>query len=137
MVVRPKPWLNHDQGGYLYNRSAIMHIKDCQEQQTYLEHASVLSNVELVFAGLDILGNTPWKVNRNIFDVILKVWNSSELLCKIPHVVFDQPEPEKPPNMNMNIKAKSVYWTRLKAFMQERANNHSDWYSVNYKIEIA
>ncbi|KAG0702802.1 hypothetical protein DFH29DRAFT_982201 [Suillus ampliporus] len=137
MLVKPKPWLNHDQGGYLYNRSAAMRFKDCQEQQTYLEHASALGNVELVYAGLDVLGSTPWKVNRNIFDVVLKVWNSGDRLCKIPPAVFDQPEPEKPPNMNADIKAKSVYGTRLKAFMQERANNHSDRCSVNYKIEIA
>ncbi|KAG2151835.1 hypothetical protein BD769DRAFT_1623558 [Suillus cothurnatus] len=137
MLVKPKPWLNHDQGGYLYNRSAAMRFKDCQEQQTYLEHATALGNVELVYAGLDVLGSTPWKINRNIFDIVLKVWNSGERLCKIPPAVYDQPEPEKPSNMNTDIKAKSVYGTRLKAFMQDKANNHSDRCSVNYKIEIA
>lgn len=127
----------------LYNCSltnlpaAAMRFKDCQEQQIYLEHASSLGNVELVYAGLDVLGSTPWKVNRKIFDVVLKVWNSGERLCKIPPAVFDQPEPEKPQNMNADIKAKSVYGMRLKAFMQDRANNHSDRCSVNYKIEIA
>lgn len=137
MLVKPKPWLNHNQGGYLYNQSAAMRFKDCQEQQTYLEHATALGNVELVYAGLDVLGSTPWKINRNIFDVVLKVWNSGERLCKIPPAVFDQPEPEKPPNMNTDIKAKSVYGARLKAFMHDKANNHSDRCSVNYKIEIA
>ncbi|KAG2148047.1 hypothetical protein DEU56DRAFT_869723 [Suillus clintonianus] len=137
MLVKPKPWLSHDQGGYLYNRSAAMRFKDCQEQQTYLEHATALGNVELVYAGLDVLGSTPWKVNRNIFDVVLKVWNSGERLGKIPPAVYDKPEPEKPANMNTDIKAKSVYGTRLKAFMQDRANNHSDRCSINYKIEIA
>ncbi|KAG2159046.1 uncharacterized protein EDB93DRAFT_1076283 [Suillus bovinus] len=137
MLVKPKPWLSHDRGGYLYNRSAAMRFKDCQEQQTYLEHATALGNVELVYAGLDVLGSTPWKVNRKIFDIVLKVWNSGERLCKIPPAVYDQPEPEKPPNMNTDIKAKSVYGTRLKAFMQDKANNHSDRCSVNYKIEIA
>ncbi|OAX44242.1 DNA/RNA polymerase [Rhizopogon vinicolor AM-OR11-026] len=136
MLVKPKPWLSYDQGGYLYNRSAAMRFKDCQEQQTYLDHASALGNVELVYAGLDVLGSTPWKVNRKIFDVVLKVWNSGERLCKVPPAAYDQPEPEKPQNMN-DIKAKSVYGTRLKAYMQDRANNHSDRCSVNYKIEIA
>ncbi|KAG1790147.1 DNA/RNA polymerase, partial [Suillus variegatus] len=137
MLVKPKPWLNHDRGGYLYNRSAAMRFKDCQEQQTYLEHATSLGNVELVYAGLDVLGSTPWKINRNIFDIVLKVWNSGERLCKIPPAAYDQPEPEKPLNMNTDIKAKSVYGARLKAFMQDKANNHSDRCSVNYKIEIA
>ena len=55
-----------------------MRFKDCQEQQTYLEHTSSLGNVELVYAGLDVLGSTPWKVNRKIFDVMLKVCHSGE-----------------------------------------------------------
>lgn len=117
--------------------AAAMRFKDCQEQQTYLEHATSLGNVELVYAGLDVLGSTPWKINRNIFDIVLKVWNSGERLCKIPPAAYDQPEPEKPLNMNTDIKAKSVYGARLKAFMQDKANNHSDRCSVNYKIEIA
>ncbi|KAG1773841.1 hypothetical protein EDD22DRAFT_841721 [Suillus occidentalis] len=145
MLIKPKPWLNHNQGGYLYNQwlannvklAAAMRFKDCQEQQTYLEHATALGNVELVYAGLDVLGSTPWKINRNIFDIVLKVWNSGERLCKIPPAVYDQPEPEKPSNMNTDVKAKSVYGARLKAYMQDKANNHSDRCSVNYKIEIA
>ena len=135
MLVKPKPWLSYDQGGYLYNRceytlsmlyqllankftSRSYAFQGRQKQQTYLEHASALGNVELVYAGLDVLGSTPWKVNRNIFDVVLKVWNSGERLCKIPPAVYDQPEPEKPPNMNADIKSKSIYGTRLKAYMQ-------------------
>ncbi|EGN94691.1 hypothetical protein SERLA73DRAFT_114135 [Serpula lacrymans var. lacrymans S7.3] len=137
MLVKPKPWLNYDQGGYLYNKSSAMRFKDSQEQQSYLQHASELGNVELVYAGLDVLGSTPWKINRNVFDVVLTVWNSGERLCKLPPSVFDQPEPEKPDNLSMDIKAKSVYGQRLKAYMQAKANNHSDRCSVNYKIEIA
>jgi len=90
MLVKPKPWLSYDQGGYLYNRceytlsmlyqllankftSRSYAFQGRQKQQTYLEHASALGNVELVYAGLDVLGSTPWKVNCNIFDVVLKV----------------------------------------------------------------
>ena len=38
----------------------VMRFKDSQEQQQYLKHASSRGNVELVFAGLDVLGSTPW-----------------------------------------------------------------------------
>jgi DNA-directed RNA polymerase, mitochondrial len=115
-----------------------MRFKDSQEQMSYLKHASNSGHVELVFAGLDVLGSTPWKINRQVFDIVLQVWNSGERLCKIPPQTYDAPEPEKPANeLERDIKAKSVYLQRLKAWNQNRANNHSDRCSVNYKVEIA
>jgi DNA-directed RNA polymerase len=114
-----------------------MRYKDSQEQLSYLKHASGLGNVELVYAGLDVLGSTPWKINRDVFDVVLEVWNSGERLSKIPPAVYDYPEPEKPPNYDTDLKARSVHLQRQKAYVQNRANNHADRCNVNYKIEIA
>jgi DNA-directed RNA polymerase, mitochondrial len=114
-----------------------MRFKDSQEQKAYLKHASEAGNVELVYAGLDVLGGTPWKINRNVFDVVLKVWNSGARLCKVPPAVYDQPEPEKMLNADTDIKVKSVYMQRMKAYASAKANNHSDRCNVNYKIEIA
>jgi DNA-directed RNA polymerase len=119
------------------NSASAMRFKDCQEQQSYLEHASSLGNVELVYAGLDVLGSTPWKINRKIFDVVLKVWNSGERLCKIPPAVYDKPEPEKPADYDTDVKTKSIYGIRLKTYTQDKASNHSDRCSINYKIEIS
>lgn len=154
MLVKPKPWLSYDQGGYLYSQSATPHcllrhriysfllgsamrFKDSQEQQSYLRHASEQGNLELVYAGLDVLGSTPWQVNRKVFDVVLNVWNSGERMCKIPPAVYDLPEPQKPENYESDPKARLVYLTRQKVWSEGKANNHSDRCSVNYKIEIA
>ncbi|TFK37584.1 hypothetical protein BDQ12DRAFT_607612 [Crucibulum laeve] len=137
MLVKPKPWVNYDQGGYLYNKSFAMRFKDSVEQQLYLKQASELGNVELVYAGLDVLGSTPWKVNKKLFDVVLKVWNSGERMGKIPPVSYDRSEPQIPENIATDMKAKSIYAQRQRSFIQGKANNHSDRCSVNYKIEIA
>lgn len=114
-----------------------MRYKDSQEQRAYLKHASKNGNVELVFAGLDVLGATPWNINRKVFEIVLSVWNDGYRLCKVPPAIYDQPEPEKPENYDTDIKAKSVYFQRMKAWGQAKANNHSDRCNVNYKIEIA
>lgn len=112
-----------------------MRFKDSVEQQSYLKHASELGNVELVYAGLDVLGSTPWKINSQIFHVVLQVWNSGERLGKVPPAVYDVEAPQPPENMD--VRDKSVYQARMKAFNQAKANNHSDRCNVNYKIEIA
>jgi len=114
-----------------------MRFKDSAEQQSYLKHASERGNLELVYASLDVLGSTPWQINRNVFDVVLKVWNSGGRMGKIPPAVYDAPEPEKPENYETDPKARLIFLTRQKAWSEGKANNHSDRCSVNYKVEIA
>lgn len=114
-----------------------MRFKDSVEQQTYLRQADQLGNVELVYAGLDVLGSTPWVINRKVFDVVLEVWNSGKRLGKLPPAVYDEPEPVKPDNWEIDLKARSIYLLRQKVYSQNRASNHSERCGVNYKIEIA
>lgn len=114
-----------------------MRFKESQEQQTYLRHASEQGHLELVYAGLDVLGSTPWQVNRKVFDIVLSVWNSGERVCKIPPAVFDVPEPQKPENYESDQKARIIHLARQKGWSQDKASNHSDRCSVNYKVEIA
>ncbi len=154
MLVKPKPWLNLNDGGYIYNKSTyvscyqgfenfnslpgqVMRFKDSQEQQQYLKHASSRGNVELVYAGLDVLGSTSWQINRKIFDVVLEVWNAGYRLGKIPPAVYDEPEPEKTPKMETDQKARSVFIQHQRKWLVNKANSHSDRCNVNYKIEIA
>lgn len=114
-----------------------MRFKDSVEQQSYLKHASDLGNVELVYAGLDVLGSTPWKINKKVFDVVLEVWNSGTRMGKLPPAVYDKPEPTPPENVDTDLKARSIHLQRVKAYNQGKANNHSERCNVNYKIEIA
>lgn len=115
----------------------VMRYKDSIEQQIYLKEASKNGQFELVYAGLDVLGSTPWKINRKVFDVVIQVWNSGDRLGKLPPAVYDKPEPELPENYTTDMKARSIYVARMKAYNQHKANNHSDRCSVNYKLEIA
>ncbi|KAI0798166.1 DNA/RNA polymerase [Abortiporus biennis] len=137
MLVKPKPWLSHDQGGYLYNKTSVMRYKDSQEQSSYLRQAAEQGSVELIFAGLDVLGTTPWKINKDVFDVVLEVWNSGEGLAKVPPAVFDSPEPPRPANADSDPAAKANYQRQMAEWVHAKANLHSDRCSINYKIEIA
>lgn len=155
MLIKPKAWLSHDQGGYLYNKStfsfrcpatrssphliiaSVMRYKESQEQQSYIRQASAQGALELVYASLDVLGDTPWQINREVFDVVLKVWNTGQRLGKIPPAQYDLPEPEKPADFDENPSARVAYLQRHKQYVAAKANNHSDRCSTNYKVEIA
>lgn len=113
-----------------------MRFKDSSEQELYLKEATNAGTVELVYAGLDVLGSTPWKVNKAIFDVVVTVWNSGERMGKMPPAVFDQPVPEPPENMD-DLEERSHHMIRQRAWAQNKANTHSERCSVNYRVEIA
>jgi DNA-directed RNA polymerase, mitochondrial len=112
-----------------------MRYKDSIEQQLLLKTAANLGRIELLYAGLDILGSTPWRINEKIFHVVLSVWNAGYRLGKLPPVELETQEPEKP--LNPNQEELSKYKERLKTYLTDKANNHSDRCNVNYKIEIA
>ncbi|KAF9444243.1 DNA/RNA polymerase [Macrolepiota fuliginosa MF-IS2] len=137
MLVKPQPWISHNVGGYLYSKTQVMRYKDSVEQQIYLKEASKNGQFELVYAGLDVLGSTPWKINRKVFDVVIQVWNSGERMGKLPPATYDKPEPDSPENYATDMKARSVYIQRQKAHNQAKANTHSERCSVNYRLEIA
>jgi DNA-directed RNA polymerase len=113
-----------------------MRFKDSSEQELYLKEATNAGTVELVYAGLDVLGSTPWKINKAIFDVVVTVWNSGERMGKMPPAAFDQPLPEPPENVN-DLEERSHHLIRQRAWAQGKANTHSERCSVNYKVEIA
>jgi DNA-directed RNA polymerase len=115
----------------------VMRFKDSQEQQQYLKHASSRGNVELVYAGLDVLGSMPWQINRKIFDVVIDVWNAGYRLGKLPPAEYEEPEPERTPEVQTDQKARSIFIQRQRKWIMNKANNHSERCSVNYKIEIA
>lgn len=135
MLVPPRPWLTHDSGGYFSVKTSAMRYKDSVEQSSYLKAASANNGLEVVLAGLDVLGNTAWNVNRDVFDVVLQVWNSGEALADLPPAEMTDPEPERPPPDD--IKAKSIYLQRLRQWNSIRAANHSQRCDINYKLEIA
>lgn len=114
-----------------------MRLKDTQEQLTYLRHASAAGHMEHVYAGLDVLSSTPWIINRDVFDIVLQVWNSGEKFVKIPEAIYSEPEPTKPSDYDTNAESKVKHLLAWKRWHTNKANCHSTRCSVNYKVEIA
>ena len=73
-----------------------------------MKKASKQGSLEFVYASLNVLGNTPWAIDREVFDVFLEVWNSGNRLDKIPLAIYDLPELEKPENMENDPNVEEV-----------------------------
>lgn len=116
----------------------IMRTKDSDEQIRYLKQASDADTLDQIFTGLDVLGSVPWKINRQVFEVVSTVWNTGEELADIPaKTSLTAPlEAEKPDNMDTDPRAKDTYRHRIRKALQDRRAAHSTRCDANYKLEI-
>ncbi|ORZ23659.1 hypothetical protein BCR42DRAFT_447312 [Absidia repens] len=138
MIVHPRPWLHYNDGGYLTAKSICMRIKDSPEQQIYLHKASENAKIDHVLKGLDVLGSTKWRVNKNVFDVVLEAWNSGEAVADIPPAITEAIRlPEKPSDYDTDPKAKFHWVNKVKEIQNMEKNYHSLRCDVNYKVETA
>ncbi|CEH13005.1 Mitochondrial/chloroplast DNA-directed RNA polymerase RPO41, provides primers for DNA replication-initiation [Ceraceosorus bombacis] len=138
MLVPPRPWTHHNDGGYLQSRSYAMRFKDSAEQAEYFREADERQELSVLLAGLDALGQTAWRINERIFEAVTKVWNSGEAMADIPPATHPLPEPERPENYDStDMSVKKEYIWKLKTWNAQRSNFHSQRCDVNYKLEIA
>lgn len=116
-----------------------MRFKDSAEQLSYLKKASSQGVLEPVYAGLDVLSSTPWKINRSVYDVVAKVWNTGEAIADIPAAVdkatYDLPV--KPQAAHADPHARALYIERLKAVTVQQRKDHAERCKFNYNLEIA
>ncbi|RCI03293.1 DNA-directed RNA polymerase [Rhizopus stolonifer] len=135
MLVAPRPWISYSSGGYLSTKSVCMRIKDSAEQLIYLHKASERDLLQDVLSGLDVLGSTRWRVNKDVFKIILEAWNKGEAIADIPPIVSGPaPLPPKPENYYTDPKAKFNWVNEVKQIQTTEKNNHSLRCDVNYKF---
>ncbi|KAK4536794.1 hypothetical protein CDCA_CDCA09G2819 [Cyanidium caldarium] len=70
MLVPPRPWTSYNRGGYLRPRGLVMRLRGGRRHLEALKH----SDLSEVFAGLNALGATPWRINRPVLEVVERLW---------------------------------------------------------------
>jgi len=117
----------------------LMRIKASPEQKRYIKAASDAGALTNVFAALDYLGSTPWVINRKVYDIVGEVWNSGEAIADIPQAdpLVSIKDPARPPEVDTDLKARSLYKIQLREAALKRGNDHSVRCSINYQLEIA
>ncbi|CAI9098735.1 OLC1v1035430C1 [Oldenlandia corymbosa var. corymbosa] len=73
MLVPPKKWRGYDKGGYLFLPSFLMRTHGSRQQQNAIKRAP-MKQMQRVFEALDTLGNTKWRVNRRILNIVETIW---------------------------------------------------------------
>ncbi|EEB07890.1 RNA polymerase [Schizosaccharomyces japonicus yFS275] len=136
MLVKPRPWLMWNSGGYYYSSESVLRFKESHEQLLYLKAASDSGQLKDLLEGLTALGNVGWKVNRKVYDMLVKIWNTGESFLSIPsaNTTLDiQEMPEK----SIDPSARAEWLRMLKERSLDFASQHSQRCEFNYTLEIA
>lgn len=139
MLCKPRPWTSWNVGGYWYTPSTIIRSKDSPEQVAYIAAASERGQLQSIFDGLNVLGNTPWTVNKEIFKILSQIWNSKKEFLDIPPHVPPIPDlsdiPVPPRDSDPGVLRD--YRRKCRAVTLENGRLYSQRCDLNYKLDIA
>lgn len=131
-VLPPRPWTSPFTGGYHHTKMTLMKVRN----RAYLEELSHL-DMPMVYAGLNALQSTPWKINRNVFNVMKTLWETTGGgIAKLP-LKDGKPIPSKPLDIDTNVEAKEDWKRRAAAIHKENFRDKSKRIAIGQKLWLA
>lgn len=137
MVVPPKPWTGYNKGGFLTRPTEVIRAKENNDtQKLYTMAAAERGNMAQVFEALNVLGKVPWRINQDVFKVMVEAWNTGEGIADIAPLNPDLPYPPEPVDKE-DLVARAM-WLRRKTEIDNKKNGlHSERCYQNFQMEIA
>ncbi|MCJ1283310.1 DNA-directed RNA polymerase [Xylographa opegraphella] len=137
MLVEPVPWTKYKQGGFLTPGVPVVRGGTQHTQlRDYIRAAADSGDMAQVFAGLDVLGRTPWQINKEIFYTMREVWNSGEGLANLP-AAAPKLENLPEPGPTADLQERRVHAFKLKELENTKAGMHSERCFFNFQLEVA
>lgn len=137
MVVEPKPWNRMNEGGFLQGKTSLVRIKPGDvEQGLYANEAVKSGDMSQVLKGLDVLGKTAWRVNKDVLRVMTEAWNSGMEVGNMPPLTPEFTVPQEPDPME-NPAEHRLWKMAVKTIENERSGMHSQRCFMNLQLEIA
>ncbi|KAF2083461.1 DNA/RNA polymerase [Saccharata proteae CBS 121410] len=137
MVVEPKPWTGIREGGFLRYPVTFVREKGQDEQQrAYTLAAIERGDMDQVLHGANVLGKTPWRINKQIFAIAVEAWNTGEAIASIAP---ENPRYEYPPEPGPEAgRVERAKWRReVNKIENEKSGFHSQRCFQNFQFEVA
>jgi DNA-directed RNA polymerase N-terminal len=101
MIVPPSNWVGPKEGGYRWLEVDLIRTHGSSVQKEVLDHA----DLSLACDGLNILGKTAWKINKEILSVAEYCWENNIQIGDVPsRTDFEvPPEPAKPSRLSPEV----------------------------------
>ena len=136
MIIEPKPWSGFREGGFLEHPIPMVRIKNNYLGKRYAITACSSGDMALTFAGLDVLGKTPWRINRPVLEAMIEAWNTGEKFAEIPP---EEPVVDMPPEPSASeAPQKRIEWIKqVKAIENFKSGQRSNRCFQNFQLEVA
>ncbi|EON60953.1 hypothetical protein W97_00163 [Coniosporium apollinis CBS 100218] len=137
MVVEPKPWTGYREGGFLRYPTPVVRQRGQDDiQKVYAVAAAEKGDLDQVFAGLNVLGRTPWRINSKVLDVMADAWNTGEAIGELAPENPDIPYPPEPKE-DADPMERRWWLKRIKEIDNTKSGYHSQRCYQNFQLEIA
>ncbi|KAG2523190.1 hypothetical protein JM16_005429 [Phytophthora kernoviae] len=130
MLVPPRPWTDVVNGGYLKLRTKIMRQRDSAWQMDCVKRG----NMDGILHALNLMSEVPWVINKEVLDVVLKVWEEGDAFGDLPsRKNVPLPDPNSPEFAN----DPSLYDKNVRKIEQLNREMHSLRCDTLYKLQVA
>ncbi|XP_028550491.1 DNA-directed RNA polymerase 2B, chloroplastic/mitochondrial isoform X1 [Dendrobium catenatum] len=133
MLVPPVIWSGYDKGAHLFLPSYIMRTHGCRQQREAFKRTS-RDQLQPIFEALNTLGNTKWRINKEVLNVVDRIWSSGGRLADL----VDReniPLPDKPETEDES-EIKKWKWL-LHSAKKKNTEMHSQRCDVELKLSVA
>ncbi|XP_011205921.2 DNA-directed RNA polymerase, mitochondrial [Bactrocera dorsalis] len=140
MLCPPQPWSTPNNGGYLLNKSELIRLPQQAIQQWNRINSTSQQQIYPALDSLNQLSSVPWRVNTEILDVIIKVFqNGGDDKLDVP-----QPPSSLPPlplyhgeNTALSTAVRSKLFKDKLAHRRKQGEMYSLWCDTLYRLSLA
>jgi DNA-directed RNA polymerase, mitochondrial len=133
MVVPPIDWSDVEKGGYLQSPTLVMRTRGSQAQREKLMRADLTQ----IYAALNALGRTPWRINRGVYDVARQAWAAGGGIADLP-LREDVTVPTKADDFDtLDARAQKAHHASVRLAQKTNAERHSLRCDTTLKLQVA
>ncbi|KAL5582055.1 hypothetical protein UlMin_014497 [Ulmus minor] len=133
MLVHPVKWTGYDKGGHLFLPSYIMRTHGVRHQREAVKRVPK-KQLQPIFEALDTLGNTKWRINKRVLNVVERIWAGGGSLADMVDR-NDVPLPEKPDTED-EMQLKKWRW-KSNSVKKENRERYSQRCDIELKLAVA
>lgn len=141
MLCPPQPWHTPNNGGYLLASSDLLRLPTHAHQQIIRINELPESELYPALDSLNQLASIPWSVNKNVLDVILKVFNDGgSKKLDVPEPPSALQSPQVPNKVELDKLTKQEKFEILKEKInhkRQQAEMYSLWCDALYRLSLA
>lgn len=137
MKCPPVPWISVHTGGYLISSCDVVRLPPQALAQKQRLEECCSTQIYPPLDSLNQLASVPWKVNCEILDVIMEVFQmggSSKLDVPQPPSALDPPPPVTP---DMDKKQKYENFKQRLQYRRKKSEMYSLWCDCLYRLSLA